>query len=161
MGSTKVVSRGFGRWLVFGVCLLAVVAGGGLARAAGPEMLDATVLFQMEQRAELASPREQCFRYAELLVALTELEGRQIAAGEDAQAHVTMQRMDAVSAKVHAAAMGDAKRLKNAEQMLEHATRRVSDMAHVASAQEQAAMQATLQHMNSVHNELLTMVFAH
>jgi hypothetical protein len=116
---------------------------------------------QLEQKAGQASPREQCYRYAELLAALTELEGRQIAAGEDAQAHATMQRMDAVSAKVHAAAAGDAKRLKNAEQMLERATRRVSDMAHVASAQEQAAIQLTFQHMDAVHNELLAMVFAH
>ncbi len=115
----------------------------------------------MEDRANLADPREKCFLYAQVLAGLTELEGRQIAAGEDEQARATMRRMDAVAAKVHEASAGNAKKLKNAEQMLERTTRRVSDMVRVVSSQQRTALQATLQHMNTVHNEILSMVFAH
>jgi hypothetical protein len=115
----------------------------------------------MEHRASQADPREKCFLYAQVLVGLTELEGRQIAAGEDEQAKVTMQRMDDVAAKVHEASMGNAKRLKNAEQLLERTTRRVADMVRVVSSQQRMAMQSTLQHMDAVHNEVLAMVFSH
>jgi methylphosphotriester-DNA--protein-cysteine methyltransferase len=98
---------------------------------------------------------------AEVLSGLTELEGQEIAAGEMDQAHATMQRMDEVAGKIHAAQMGNAKRLKNAEQVLERTTRRVQDMARVVGAEEQGAMQSTLQRLNAVHNEVLAMVFAH
>jgi hypothetical protein len=128
----------------------------------GPDVttMDASSLVQLEERANQADPREKCYLYAEVLRGLTELEGRQIAAGQEEQAHTTMQRMNDVAAKIHAASVKDAKRLKNAEQILQRTTVRVSDMVHVASAEEQAAMQSTLQHLNTVHSELLTMVFA-
>jgi hypothetical protein len=123
--------------------------------------MDATTLSQLEERANLADPREKCFLYAQVLAGLTELEGRQIASGEDEQARATMRRMDEVAVKVQEASAVNAKRLKNAEQMLERTTRRVSDMVRVVSSQQRTALQATLQHMNSVHNDILAMVFAH
>ncbi len=133
------------------------------ARAAQPvgNDMDATTLSQLEERANLADPREKCFLYAQVLAGLTELEGRQIASGEDEQARATMRRMDEVAVKVQEASAVNAKRLKNAEQMLERTTRRVSDMVRVVSSQQRTALQATLQHMNSVHNDILAMVFAH
>ncbi len=123
--------------------------------------VDLSALAQMENRANLADPREKCFLYAQVLAGLTELEGRQIAAGEDEQARATMRHMDAVAAKVQEASAANAKKLKNAEQMLERTTRRVSDMVRVVSSQQRTALEATLQHMNTVHNEILSMVFAH
>jgi hypothetical protein len=142
--------------------MLVGLSSGRVARAAGPNsmMTDATVLMQMEDRANNANPRERCYLYAEVLAGLTELEGQQIAANEFEKAHATMQHMDALAGKIHAASMGDAKKLKNAEQMLERTTRRVQDMARVVGTEEQTALQSTLQHMNAVHNELLAMVFA-
>jgi hypothetical protein len=136
---------------------------GTTARAASPagNDMDATMLSQLEDRANLADPREKCFLYAQVLAGLTELEGRQIAAGEDEQARATMRRMDEVAGKVHEASVANAKRLKNAEQMLERTTRRVSDMVRVVSSQQRTALQETLQHMNTVHNDVLALVFAH
>jgi hypothetical protein len=144
-------------------CVLAFVGTNARsARAAVvPGDMDAPALVQMEARANLANPREKCYLYAEVLAGLTELEGRQIAAGENEQAHSTMQHMNDVAGKIHAASVGDAKRLKNAEQIIERTTRRVADMVRVAGAEEQTAMQSTLQHMTTVHNEILAMVFSH
>jgi hypothetical protein len=155
-------SRPVVQWVVVSAMLVGL-SSGKTVWAAGPggAVADAGLLVQMEMRANNANPREKCYLYAEVLAGLTELEGQQIAAGEVEQAHATMQRMDDVAGKIHAASVGDAKRLKNAEQMLERTTRRVQDMARVVSAEEQTAMQSTLQHMNAVHNELLAMVFAH
>jgi hypothetical protein len=149
-----------------GLVVVTVVVGLGSGRAvwaAGPNAtaVDATVLVQMEEHANKADPREKCYLYAEVLSGLTELEGQEIAAGEMDQAHATMQRMDEVAGKIHAAQMGNAKRLKNAEHVLERTTRRVQDMARVVGAEEQGAMQSTLQRLNAVHNEVLAMVFAH
>ncbi len=150
---------------LYGTLLLALVGtmGSASAWASGPGNGDAdsSALMEMEHRASQADPREKCFLYAQVLVGLTELEGRQIAAGEDEQAKATMQRMDDVAAKVHEASVGNAKRLKNAEQLLERTTRRVADMVRVVSSQQRAAMQSTLQHMDTVHNEVLAMVFSH
>jgi hypothetical protein len=151
--------------LEVGFVVVAVVClGSGKAVwAAGPNtvMTDASVLTQMEERADNANPREKCYLYAEVLAGLTELEGQEIAAGDMDKAHATILRMNDVAGKIHAASVGDAKRLKNAEQVLERTTRRVQDMARVVGAEEQNALQSTLQHMNNVHNELLAMVFAH
>ena len=72
-----------------------------------------------------------------------------------------MVQMDEVAAKVQAASVGDAKKLKDAEKMLEYATHRVSDMVHVVGYEQRQALQATWQHMNQVHNSVLATVFSH
>ncbi|QMV17447.1 hypothetical protein GOB94_01010 [Granulicella sp. 5B5] len=150
--------------LMYGVWVVVVVGlvPDGVARAAGPGVaLDAVTLTHMEEQAAQANPRDRCYRYAEVLAALTELEGQQIAAGQEAQARVTMQQMNDIAAKVQAEAVGNAKRLKDTEMMLERTTRRVSDMVHVVGYAQESAMQATLQHLNAVHTKVLAMVFAH
>jgi hypothetical protein len=114
----------------------------------------------MEQRAETAGPRDQCYMFAEVLHGLTELAGRQIAAGDEQEASTTLQRIDDVAAKVQKASASNAKRLKNAELLLEHTNRRLSDMAHVASAAERSALQSTLRHLDNVHTAILAMVFS-
>jgi hypothetical protein len=114
----------------------------------------------MELRAETAQPRDQCYLYTEVLHGLTELAGRQIAAGDTAQASATLVQINAVAVKIQQTTSTKAKRLKNAELLLEHITRRLTDIAHVASGAEHNAMQTTLQHVDSVHTQLLAMVFS-
>jgi hypothetical protein len=134
----------------------------GSSRASGPDVaaLDAAALAQLEQRAEQADPREQCYLYAEVVQGFTDLAGRQMEAGEDEQAGTTLRHVDVIAAKLHNAMAKDAKRLKNAEQMLGRTTRHLSDMVRVASLDQRTNMQQTLQHLNMVHSELLATVFA-
>jgi hypothetical protein len=133
------------------------------ARASGPDsvLLDANTLAQMELQAEHAQPREQCFLYTEVLHGLTELAGRQLQAGDEAEAGTTMQQVDVIASKLAKAAGLDSKKLKNAEQLLEHTDRRLSDMAKVASGETRAAVQEALQQVDKVHTNLLALVFAH
>src|SRR5262249_12625535 len=77
--------------------------------------LDAAALLQMEQRADAAQPRDQCYMFAEVLHGLTELAGREIAAGNDQDAATTLTHIDSVAAKMQKVSAGNAKRLKNAE----------------------------------------------
>jgi len=134
----------------------------GVARASSTEavLMDAAALTQMEQQAANAQPREQCFLYTQVLQDWTEVEGRQLADGQDEQALATLQHMELLAAKLHSALMKDAKRLKDAELVMSRTTRRLSDMVHVASGDSREKLQATLKHMNDVHAELLTQVFA-
>ena len=134
------------------------------ARASNPYndvVPDPATMAAQEQRAAQANPREQCFLYAEVLHNLTEVAGQQLAKGEDDAAVSTFQHIDVVAAKLEQVSGRDAKRLKNAELLLEHISRRVSDMARVASGQERSLVQATLRRVDSVHSGLLALVFSH
>lgn len=122
--------------------------------------LDAAALLQMEQRADAAQPRDQCYMFAEVLHGLTELAGREIAAGDDQEAATTLTHIDSVAAKMQRVSAANAKRLKNAELLLEHVTRRLNDMAHVASNSQRSAMQATLQCVDHLHTQVLAVIFS-
>lgn len=134
------------------------------AHASSPDnglLPDAAGMAILEQRAASAAPREQCILYAELLHNLTELAGQQMTKGEDEAATSTFQHIDAVANKLEKVSARDAKRLKNAELLLERISHRVSDMAKAASGEERTLVQATLHHVESVHSGLLALVFSH
>jgi hypothetical protein len=122
--------------------------------------LDLSALQQLEQRAEHADVKDQCFLYTQVVHGLTELAGRQMSEGLDDQAAATMAQVNEVAAKVEKASGQDAKRLKNVELMLEHTTHRLSDMVRVAGSAQRSVMQATLKHLDAVHSSVLALVFA-
>lgn len=144
------------------LCVVFVTTMSQPARASSPNetALDAAALAEMEVRADHALVRDQCYLYTELVHGLTELAGRQMEAGQDEAAEATMLQVDAIASKLEVSTGKDAKRLKNAELLLEHTTHRLSDMLHVASNDQRAAMQSTLKHLYNVHTSLLAMVFA-
>ena len=122
LGSTK---RTFGCCCrVVGVALL-VGVGGGTALAAGPVdiTVDATTLAQMEQRAATADIRDRCYLYTEVIQGLTNLAGREMAAGDEDQAIATMTHADELAAKVHEATVANAKQLQKAEEMMDRQPR--------------------------------------
>jgi hypothetical protein len=131
-------------------------------RAAGPDeaSLNSAALSELQERASHAQLRDQCFLYTQLVHELTDLAGRQMTAGQDELAAATMLQVDAAAAKVQQASSADAKRLKNAEKLLDDTTHHLADMVRVASDQQRAAMQATLRHLNAVHSNVLALVFA-
>jgi hypothetical protein len=132
------------------------------AIATGPDetSLDTIALAVLQQRAEHAQPRDQCYLYTEIVHDLTEVASRQMAAGEDDAAGATILQVDAAAAKLQQASVTDARRLKNAEQLLDRTTQRLADMVRVASDQQRSVMQATLRHLNAVHSSVLALVFA-
>ena len=134
------------------------------ARASSPineSMSDATELADLETQAANAEPRERCYLYTELLHNWTELAGREIAAGDDQAARLAMQHADADAEKLKSTLARDSKRLKNAELILEHSVRRLSDMMRVTTMDQREVMQSVLRHVSSVHDDLLAAVFAH
>jgi hypothetical protein len=132
------------------------------ARASGPAEipLDGSALLQMEQRADAAQPRDQCYMFAEVLHGLTELAGRQIASGDAQEADMTLSHIESVAAKMDKASAANAKRLKNAEMLLEHVSRRLTDMAHVASDAQRSGTQSALQNIDRLHTKVLAVLFS-
>ncbi len=94
--------------------------------------MDALALTNLEQRAATAEPRERCFLYSELLNGWTELASRSMAAGDDATTTSAITHADADAMQLKATLAQNSKRLKNAEQLLEHTARRLSDMVRVS-----------------------------
>ena len=144
------------------VLLLLVLTAPVRAKAASSEefVLGSVALGLLEQQAMTAQPRDQCFLFSQVVRSLTEEAGQEIAAGQEEKAQLTLKHADEVMGKMHTAVQGDAKRLKNAEMLMQHASRRLSDILHVASDQSRSTVQATLQKLNALHNELLAQVFS-
>lgn len=144
--------------VVLGISVLALRP----AHASGADevILDTAAITQLEQRAESAQFKEQCFLYTEVLHDLTEIAGKQLAAGQDEQVAGTLKHIDVVTSKIQQALAKDAKRLKNAEMLVEHTARRLADMLHITSGDQRVAFQSTLQRVNAVQTSLLGQVFA-
>jgi hypothetical protein len=132
-----------------------------LARASGLDdaALDAVAIVQLEQRADHAQQREQCYWYTRLLQALTETAGREIASGQDQMLSATLTQIDVVMAKIQNSSARDAKKLKDAEQLMQRMQGRLTDMARVASDDEQARVKSTLERFTQLHSKVLALVF--
>src|SRR5215471_20912323 len=83
--------------------------------------LDEQAISQLEQRAQQANPREQCFLYTELVAAMTDLAGRQMVDGDTDHASAMLKKIEHYAQLIHIGLSNDPKRIKNAE-MLMHRT---------------------------------------
>ena len=121
--------------------------------------LTLSALLALQTRASQAGPREQCFLYAELVHQMTELAGRQLSAGDVAQASGTIHSVQEYAAKIHMDMANDSKRLKNAEILMRHTAFRLNDMISQASLEDRPSLDATLKQLNQVQAELMLQVF--
>lgn len=131
------------------------------AAAINENLPDALALHQLELRAEQASPRDQCFLYAELVHTMTEIAGKEMIQGDIDQASATLKQVERYAQLIHLNLANDTKRLKNAEQLMHHTTYKLSEYLHQASGEDRATLQSTLKRLDQVHDELLTQVFIH
>jgi hypothetical protein len=116
---------------------------------------------QLEERASEAGPREQCFLYAQIVHTMTEQAGQQIANGDTEQAAVTLKQVNHYASLLHRNIAHDAKRLKDAEELIHNTTFRLAECLHLVSGPDKATVQETLKQLDQVNEELLTQVFAH
>lgn len=122
---------------------------------------DALGIAQLEQRALHAKPREQCFLYTELVHAATELAGREMLAGNVENATAALKLVNRYADLIHVGLSDDAKRLMNAQMLMHHTNRRLSEYVRKASSEDRETMEATLKQLTAIEDELLTRVFAH
>lgn len=143
------------------VLLLLIIPGMRTAAGENLDNLDSAALAHLEDKASHASPREQSFLYTELVHIYSQLAGQQIAAGQTNEAQTTLKRIQLCISRIQTGLTTHAKKLKNAEMLLESASFRMNQLAHRVSSEDQPSVQATLAQINKVHDEMLTQVFAH
>lgn len=122
---------------------------------------NAQAISQLELRAQQASPRDQCFLYAELIHSMTEIAGRQLLQGDVDQAGASLKKVEQYASLMRLGITNNAKRIKDAEQLMHHTTYRLGEYLRQASWEDRATLQTALKQIDQVHDELLTQVFKH
>ena len=122
---------------------------------------DEQTLVQLEQRAQQAQPREQCFLYTELVHVMTEIAGKELLDGNVEQASAMLKRVEHYAQLIHLGLANDTKRLKNAEQLMQHTTYRLNGLLRAASSEDRETLKSTLKQLDQVQDELMTQVFKH
>ena len=130
-----------------------------LSRASGMDdkPIDPVALSALATKASLASPKDQCFLYAELVHQMTMLAGHQVSQGEDPSA--TLRAVRDYTQKIHMAEASNNKRLKNAQILMERTAFRLNELLHSAGLDDRPVLESTLKNLNQVQNELMMQVF--
>jgi hypothetical protein len=124
-------------------------------------VLDSAALADMENRAEHAQIKEQCYLYTELVHNYVAVASKQLAAGDLDQANESLKHIQTYADRIHKGLGKDSRRVKNAEMMVHMATYHLSQLMHLVSSEDTALLQATLKQLDKLHDELLAQVFAH
>jgi hypothetical protein len=146
---------------LLGLLTILVLAIPARAAAIDDTVPSAEIISQLEQRASQANPREQCFLYTELVHTMTEKAGQELADGDTEQAAKTLKQVSLYAHLIHQSIARNAKRMKDAEELMHHTTYRLAQVLHLAAPEDKAEVQATLTQLDQLNDELLTQVFAH
>jgi len=128
------------------------------AFAVDERIADPQAMAALMAKADQAQPKDQCFLYAELVHQMTELAGQQLNAG-DSRASETLHQVQTYAQKIHMGVAEDGKKMKNAEQLIQHTSYRLRDILDAASYDDRQALQATLKQLEQVQTELMMQVF--
>jgi len=136
---------------------------GPLALAANPDdrVLDATHIAALESKALLATPKEQCFIYAELVHSMTEIAGQQMQSGDMERASATLKAAKSYAEKIHMGLADDTKRLKNTEILVRHTAFRLKGYLSAAALDDRPTLESMLKQLDQVQSELMLQVFKH
>jgi hypothetical protein len=141
--------------VILGVLLAMPCYAGGLDdKTPDQQSIDALRL-----RASQASPREQCFLYAELLHQMTEYSLRLYSDGNLEKAGSLLKEVQQLARKIHLSLAEDNKRLKNAEILLRHTAFRLKEMMHSSAIDDQQLVASTLDEVNKVQTQTMMAVF--
>lgn len=127
--------------------------------AVAPDESSPEALAQLELRASQANPREQCFLYTQLVHSMTQKAGREIADGDTEAAGATLKQVNKYAHLIHLNLVHNAKRLKDAEELMHNTTFRLAQVLHLVSGPDKDTVQDTLKQLDQVNEELLTQVF--
>jgi len=130
-------------------------------RAADRNQSGEQAIVQLEKRAERANPRDQCLRYTELVSAMTDLAGKQMLDGDTEHASAMFKKIEHYAELIHTGLANDPRRVKDAQMIMHRTAYRLDEYLHQASGEDKATLQAALNELNQVQDELLTQVFKH
>ncbi len=133
---------------------------GSFAANNDEKILGTQELATLQARAD-ATPKEQCYLYAEMAHQMVELAGRQMAAGETEKVGATLAALQKYTDRIHGGLGGDTKKLKDAEILMRHSAFRLNELLHNTSTDEQPQVARTLKQFEQVRTELMLAIFRH
>jgi hypothetical protein len=139
----------------------ALLVPGTHAYGADEKLPDAQALLTLEAKADHASPKEQCFLYAEIVHDMTEIAGQELSSGDITHASQTLKAVQGYAEKIHMGVADDTRKLKNAEILMRHTAFRLNEILHGASLDDRPTLEATLKQLDQVQSELMLQVFKH
>ena len=74
-------------------------------------------------------------------------------------ASATLHLVQQYAQKIHMDVAEDGKKMKNAEQLMQHTSYRLNDILNAASYEDRQVLQATLKQLEQVQTELMMQVF--
>jgi len=129
------------------------------AYGANEKIPDPQALLQLEAKAAQASPKVQCFLYAEIVHDMTEIAGEELSSGGFKHASDTLQAVQDYAQKIHVDMANDTRKSKNTEILLRHTASRLNEILHNASLEDRPNLQSTLKQLDQVQGELMMQVF--
>ncbi|HZZ40064.1 MAG TPA: hypothetical protein VFE06_13095 [Acidobacteriaceae bacterium] len=120
---------------------------------------DARELADLQAKAEVASPNEQPYIYAELVHSMTEIATEEYQAGNEKQASASLRAAQSYAGKIHMNLVRDAKKLKNAEILIRHTAFRLKELMTGASLDDRPTLEATIQQLNEVQTQMMNQIF--
>ena len=143
------------------VATLAMLVVAPTASAATEKILDVQQMAALEAKALQATPKEQCFLYAELAHSMAELASQQLNAGDSEHASASLKAVQQYAAKIHMGMADDARKLKNAEILMRHTAFRLKEVMLAASLDDRPTLESTLKQLDQVEAEMMVQVFKH
>lgn len=120
---------------------------------------DEHMLQVLEQRANQAQPREQCFLYAELVHEMVEYSAHEYATGNVERATGLLKRAQLLTRRIHAALATNAKKLKDAQILLRHTSFRLTELLHSSAYDDRPLVEETLADLNQAQDETMLELF--
>jgi len=142
-----------------GVLILGISAVPLCASSLDDKPFDQQTIDALEAKLTQASPRDQCFLYAELVHQMTEVSLKQYAAGNVDKANGMLKQIQQFVHKIHLSVAENDKRLKSAEILLRHTAFRLNEMLHASSFEDRPLVEQTLTQVNQAENEAMMEVF--
>ena len=124
------------------------------------KVLGTQELASLQARAD-ASPKEQCYLYAEMAHQMAELAAKEMSAGDTDKATQTLAILQKYTDRIHGGITGDTKKLKDAEILMRHTALRLTELLHNTSTDDQPRVAEALKHFEKVRGELMLAIFSH
>lgn len=123
------------------------------------KLFDNAELNALAMKAEHATPRDQCYLYARLVSAMTDLASQQMSAGDTPDASRSLKVIQEYTARIHAGMTSDSRKLKDAQIMMRHTAFRLEELMRDASLGDQSVFQSTVKQLNQVQAQMMLAVF--
>jgi hypothetical protein len=121
--------------------------------------LDTQELTALAAKAERATPKDQCYLYAELVESMSVLARQQLDDGESVQASASLKAIQNYTAKIHGDVTEKSRKLKDAQIMMRRTAFRLKELMMNASLDDQAAFKSTLNELDQVQSQMMLAVF--